>query len=73
MANGLIEVLGGSDELAKSTPSGRLGEPEDIAGAVVFLASRAANHVTGAVLTIDGGEVLAHGMLTESREEKAKL
>lgn len=36
-------------------PLGRLGEPEDVAGAVVFLASDAASMITGHVLPIDGG------------------
>jgi NAD(P)-dependent dehydrogenase (short-subunit alcohol dehydrogenase family) len=36
-------------------PLGRLGQPEDVAGAVVFLASPAASFITGQVLYIDGG------------------
>jgi NAD(P)-dependent dehydrogenase (short-subunit alcohol dehydrogenase family) len=41
------------------TPMGRWGEPEDLAGAAVFLASRASDFVTGQTLYIDGGW-LAH-------------
>lgn len=37
------------------TPMGRLGEPAEIAAAVLFLASRASGYVTGAILSIDGG------------------
>jgi NAD(P)-dependent dehydrogenase (short-subunit alcohol dehydrogenase family) len=43
------------DEFAGMTRVGRVGTPDDIAGAVIFLASRAANFITGAVLPVDGG------------------
>jgi 2-deoxy-D-gluconate 3-dehydrogenase len=36
-------------------PAGRWGEPEDIAGAAVFLASPAARYVHGAIFNVDGG------------------
>ena len=36
-------------------PAARWGEPEDIAGAAVFLASPASNYITGEVLVVDGG------------------
>ena len=36
-------------------PAGRWGEPEDLMGAVVFLASQASNYMHGAILTVDGG------------------
>jgi 2-deoxy-D-gluconate 3-dehydrogenase len=36
-------------------PAGRWGEPEDLKGAVVFLASRASDYVSGSVLVVDGG------------------
>lgn len=41
--------------MVDAIPMGRLGEPEDIAAAAVYLASRAATFVTGAVLRVDGG------------------
>jgi NAD(P)-dependent dehydrogenase (short-subunit alcohol dehydrogenase family) len=42
-------------ELLRKIPLGRVGEPADVAGAVVFLASPAASLITGATLMIDGG------------------
>jgi len=44
-----------ADALTQKVPMGRLGKPEDLAGAVVFLASPAARFVTGANLPVDGG------------------
>jgi NAD(P)-dependent dehydrogenase (short-subunit alcohol dehydrogenase family) len=41
--------------LADATPLGRLGEPEEVAGAVAYLASDEARLVTGSEMTIDGG------------------
>jgi 3-oxoacyl-[acyl-carrier protein] reductase len=41
--------------MLENTPLGRLGDPEDVAGAVRFLASEDARFVTGAVLLVDGG------------------
>lgn len=43
------------DQLETKTPLGRVGEPEDIAAGVVYLASRAGQYVTGKLLEIDGG------------------
>jgi 3-oxoacyl-[acyl-carrier protein] reductase len=65
VAPGLIEtdmttVL--SDEIRQGilqrVPLGKLGEPEDIAGAVAYLASPEAKYITGQVLTVDGGMVM---------------
>lgn len=43
------------EQVTARTPAGRWGKPEDIAGAVVFLASPAANFITGVALPVDGG------------------
>ena len=44
-----------SRQILERIPAGRWGEPEDLAGAVVFLASSASDYVTGHVLVVDGG------------------
>ncbi|KAF8589674.1 NAD-P-binding protein [Ramaria rubella] len=45
----------GSSGMAKSHPMGRVGQPTDMAGVVLFLTSRASAHVTGAHIRVDGG------------------
>jgi 2-deoxy-D-gluconate 3-dehydrogenase len=42
-------------QIIERIPAGRWGEPEDLAGAAVFLASQASDYVTGTVLVVDGG------------------
>lgn len=55
-------TAGLSDEIKKTIqgqiPLGKTGAPEDIAGAVAFLASAEANYITGQVLCVDGGMVM---------------
>lgn len=50
MVEGLSE-----DELKKNIPAGRFGEPEEVAAAVAFLASKEASYITGEVISINGG------------------
>jgi 3-oxoacyl-[acyl-carrier protein] reductase len=51
-----------STDIARGVPLGRLGEPEDIAGAMLFLASDAASYITGQTIIVDGGATLPETM-----------
>jgi 3-oxoacyl-[acyl-carrier protein] reductase len=53
MGNGDMEA--GKQEVVKSYPIGRLGEPDDIGSAVAYLASDAADFITGQIIFVDGG------------------
>lgn len=57
MTDALPEEL--KEAMLKQIPLARLGQPEDIAKAVAFFASNAANYITGQTLQIDGGMVMA--------------
>ncbi|SFA59628.1 SDR family oxidoreductase [Metapseudomonas otitidis] len=56
MAN--LGDAGHAAAIARSVPLGRLGEPADIAGAMLFLASEQAAYITGQTLVVDGGATL---------------
>ena len=65
---GVVEAAGNIDVLADPArrrameaeiPAGRVGQPRDVAEAVSFLASDAADYITGINLTVDGGFLLA--------------
>jgi NAD(P)-dependent dehydrogenase (short-subunit alcohol dehydrogenase family) len=49
-----------SDEVATRVPAGRIGTDEDMAGAAIYLASRAGDYVVGVTLAVDGGIVYAN-------------
>lgn len=80
IAPGLIEVSSEvsplSDEyfsaLANSIPLGRVGQPEDIAKAAIFLASANAEFITGTVLQVDGGSAAGRAFLPESTPPQAE-
>ncbi len=63
IAPGVIETPGSAhwrtpehlNELLKVVPLGRLGQPEDIATAAIYLASEASDFVTGQTIVVDGG------------------
>jgi NAD(P)-dependent dehydrogenase (short-subunit alcohol dehydrogenase family) len=50
------------DGVERATPLRRIGEAEDVAAAIVFLASKLACHITGQVLTVDGGQTIARSV-----------
>jgi NAD(P)-dependent dehydrogenase (short-subunit alcohol dehydrogenase family) len=49
------------DAIVGSCPMGRIGEPSDMAGVAIYLASKAGAYVTGAVIPVDGGISTRHG------------
>jgi len=53
----LYELLGGAppEAIARDVPLGRLGTPEELAAAIVFLCSERASYITGVALLVDGG------------------
>jgi len=54
-AKALWDTPAGEERASSGTPLRRLGEPDDIAGAAVYLASRAGAWTTGQTLVVDGG------------------
>jgi len=62
-----LGLPGVREEYAKLIPMGRIAEPDEIAGAVLFLASDDASFMTGAMLVIDGGVTAATGQPSFTR------
>jgi len=48
-----------SEEIINSVPRKRIGKPEDMAGASIFLSSKASAYITGIVMPVDGGSLIA--------------
>ncbi|KAH6955733.1 hypothetical protein BKA56DRAFT_503549 [Ilyonectria sp. MPI-CAGE-AT-0026] len=65
LADVLIERLGGEGELGQHNPRDRLGEPEDVIGAMTYLSSPAGSYVNGMTMVLDGGSHIANGRLTK--------
>ena len=63
-ARALWENPEATQRALSSYPIGRLGEPEDIAGAALFLASKAGSFMTGQTMVIDGGNTIGTGRYT---------
>jgi NAD(P)-dependent dehydrogenase (short-subunit alcohol dehydrogenase family) len=53
-----VQARDHADEVAQRVPAGRVGEPEDMAAAAIYLASRAGDYVVGDTIVVDGGVTL---------------
>ena len=72
IATDMTKVLGESvqEEMLKTIPLGRPGDPQDVANAVLFFASEEAAYITGQVLNVDGGMVMYYDCMKKGKEVK---
>ena len=56
MAHSLKEY---GEQIKNSVPRGRIGVPEDMAGTAIFLCSKASSYITGSIIPVDGGSLIA--------------
>jgi NAD(P)-dependent dehydrogenase (short-subunit alcohol dehydrogenase family) len=57
MSKGLATWGGSTDSIVKGIPLGRMGNEDDMAGACIYLSSKAGAWCTGVILNVDGGQV----------------
>jgi NAD(P)-dependent dehydrogenase (short-subunit alcohol dehydrogenase family) len=58
------------DTLLIGQPTGRIGQPSDFAGLILFLSSKASAHITGNAIAIDGGSLISGWRRRGSSESK---
>jgi NAD(P)-dependent dehydrogenase (short-subunit alcohol dehydrogenase family) len=67
IAQGAKVYITESDAVARQVPAGRIGRDDDMAGAAIFLASRAGDYVVGTTMTVDGGVAFAQSGISGAR------